>query len=821
MPFRTVNPGPKIWPQLPIFKQVIGCLWLALYIVTLLSLISYNPSDLGFNSYPPHPDSPDPSNFIGVVGADLAWMLYLSFGFGAYIFPALSLWCCVACFLGIEIDWRWKPLSLFFFLVSACVLLDLQQLGGAHLIERLANIDSPGGLIGSNIDQLTKPYAGRVGTGVLFTTLLIISSIYLFGINPIITVLNAFSWYREWRVQREEDRLAQAPPEEQLEIQKQRVKKKIEELEKRAAMEPFPAVDEDEEEEEIEEEPEPVRRAQIRRPDEVVEEVKPLPPVAPIVVPSPKINKPAPRTDKPFVPSPSAVLPDYMLPSLQLLNAPAGKARDVGLSDEQLHTNLELIVETLARFGVLTTPGEITPGASITRYEVYPGKGVRVDKISSLGRDLSRVLCAERINILAPIPGKDTVGIEVPNSNKVGVFLRELLESRDWNNKHHRENPHRARQGRLRQDTRRRSRRHAAPAHRRHHRLRQIGLHQLHSVELPLPLQPGRIAPHPHRSQAGRNAGLQRDPASRRPVVTDPKKVMLALRWVINEMEKRYKILAKVGVRNIASFNSRVRQEAAPAAESPQMEFLHAHIDDEEEIDEDADEPMSPPIRVPRDEDLIIPDKLPYIVVIIDELADLMQTAPADVESAVARLTAKARAAGIHLIVATQTPRREVVTGVIKTNIPARIAFQVPSGLDSRVILDENGAENLLGRGDLLYRPPGQAGLTRGKFAGDPSRGPIRPRARRQTLRQSARRYQHHRGRQEAHLRCFDVIRQEKKASTSNLQRPSPPRLQPRRLRHRLPRARRRPRTRRRRQAPRNPRRPRDLHAGSLSQPLW
>src|SRR5579871_858159 len=193
------------------------------------------------------------------------------------------------------------------------------------------------------------------------------------------------------------------------------------------------------------------------------------------------------------------------------------------------------------------------------------------------------------------------------------------------------------------------------------------------------------------------------------PVVTDPKKVMLALRWVINEMELRYRILAKVGVRNIASFNART-----PQAPVPPVSQLELDVDETEEQEDEAPEL---PLRVPREDDLHIPAKLPYIVVIVDELADLMQTAPADVESAVARITAKARAAGIHLIVATQTPRREVVTGVIKTNIPARVAFQVPSGLDSRVILDENGAENLLGCGDLLYRPPGVGRLTRGQGA--------------------------------------------------------------------------------------------------------
>ena len=472
-----------------------------------------------------------------------------------------------------------------------------------------------------------------------------------------------------------------------------------------------------------------------------------------------------------------------MLPSLELLSAPAGRARDAGLSEDQLNRNLALIIDTLKRFGVAAEGREITPGATITRYEVFPGEGVRVDKITSLKRDLSRVLCAERINILAPIPGKDTVGIEIANSNKVAVFLRELLESRDWNNTH---------------------------------------------AKIPIALGKdvygktlvADLAAMPHLLIGGTTGSgksvcincilmsflfrftpdelrlILIDPKQVEmqvyndiphlvvPVVTDPKKVMLALRWVINEMEKRYRILAKVGVRNIASFNSRnPAAPTPPAAESPQLEFLHVDVD--EDSDEDSDEPQSPPIRVPREDDLIIPDKLPYIVVIIDELADLMQTAPADVESAIARLTAKARAAGIHLIVATQTPRREVVTGVIKTNIPARIAFQVPSGLDSRVILDENGAENLLGKGDLMYRPPGSAGFTRGQgafvsdqevqdvvdFAGAQAEAQFAPELDAKLSGRAPAEMNISEEDKKLIYECFDVIRQEKKASTSNLQR--------------------------------------------------
>jgi S-DNA-T family DNA segregation ATPase FtsK/SpoIIIE len=757
----------QTWPKnianLPLFKQVVGFLWLALYIVTFLSLLSYDPSDLGFNSFPPNPN---PSNFIGDVGAGVAGMLYLGFGFGAYLFPILALCCCGASFIGIEIKWRWKPIWLTLFLASCCALLDLQPYF-RHLIQHEYNVDSPGGILGSYINYLTVPYVlGSVGAGVLFATVFAISAIYLFNVNPVVTTLNAFSWYRDWKVRSEEERLAKAPPKEQLEAQHRRIRK--------AALKTEDPV--------VETPPAPPPKFNIRRPEED-EDDEPAPPVK---VPAKPVTPERPlarKSDAPLVPTAPTPHPDYVLPSLQLLTAPAGRARDAGLSEDQLNQNLALIIETLGRFGVKAEGREITPGATITRYEVFPGEGVRVDKIASLKRDLSRVLRAERINILAPIPGKDTVGIEIANSSKVAVFLRELLESKDWRNT---------------------------------------------TAKIPIALGKdvygktlvADLAAMPHLLIGGTTGSgksvcincillsflfrfspdelrlILIDPKQVEmqvynkiphlvvPVVTDPKKVMLALRWVINEMEKRYRILAKVGVRNIAGFNSRVRGTApAPAAESPQMEFLEVNVDDEE--DEEADEPMSPPIRVPREDDLIIPDKLPYIVVIVDELADLMQTAPADVESAVARLTAKARAAGIHLIVATQTPRREVVTGVIKTNIPARIAFQVPSGLDSRVILDENGAENLLGKGDLLYRPPGEAGFTRGQgafvsdqevqdvvdFSGSQAEAQFAPELDAKLSGKAPAEINITEDDKKLIYECFDVIRQEKKASTSNLQR--------------------------------------------------
>jgi DNA segregation ATPase FtsK/SpoIIIE, S-DNA-T family len=247
----------------------------------------------------------------------------------------------------------------------------------------------------------------------------------------------------------------------------------------------------------------------------------------------------------------------------------------------------------------------------------------------------------------------------------------------------------------------------------------------------------------------------------------------------VNEMENRYKIFAKAGVRNVTGFNARPKPKSQEERNQT-MEAEGSADSDDLSLESEASQ-----IRVPREDDLVIPDRMAYIVVIIDELADLMQTAPADVESAIARITQMARAAGIHMIVATQTPRADVVTGVIKANIPTRIAFQVASALDSRVILDENGAERLLGQGDMFYRPPGTSRLIRSQgvlvtdeeirrlveFVSDQGVPGFDPAIQNQL--ESSDQVEEEVSEEDEALveKCLEIIRQEKRASTSMLQR--------------------------------------------------
>ena len=496
-----------------------------------------------------------------------------------------------------------------------------------------------------------------------------------------------------------------------------------------------------------------------------------------------------PRKAKPITVAVAPVIGNYRLPSIDLLSLPDTTVKPTE-TKEELMANARLMVQTLAQFGIEVAPGDITKGPTITRYELHPSPGVRLERIAALTNNIAAALKAERLNILAPVPGKSSVGVEVPNAVKTKVIMRDLLEAPEWQNT--------------------KARIPLALG-------KDVYGHPIIAdlAEMPHVLIAGStgsgksvcintiIASLVYRFSPDQLRFVMIDPKVVElqqynalphlvvPVVTDPKKVILALRWVVNEMEKRYQIFARVGVRNIKSFNERPKEKPLPTQE-PELPLTARRERVEPGADGFAVE-VDEQIVVPRDEDIVIPEKLSYIVVIIDELADLMLVAPADVEMAIARITQMARAAGIHCIVATQRPSVDVITGVIKANIPARIAFQVAAKVDSRTILDQMGADKLLGKGDMLYLPPGSGRLIRAQGAlitdaeieavmnhisvqGKPSYEP--------EIHQALQKAQGSMGTlpldpddegggedDEILQKCIDVIRSEKKASVSLLQR--------------------------------------------------
>ncbi|WP_108669881.1 DNA translocase FtsK [Peribacillus acanthi] len=371
---------------------------------------------------------------------------------------------------------------------------------------------------------------------------------------------------------------------------------------------------------------------------------------------------------------------DYELPPLSLLKMP--KKADQSGEYELIHTNAAKLEKTFQSFGVKAKVTQVHLGPAVTKYEVHPDVGVKVSKIVSLSDDLALALAAKDIRIEAPIPGKSAIGIEVPNSEIAMVSLREVLESKD----------HFKADSKL-----------------------QIALGRDISGEAVL----AELNKMPHLLVAGATGSgksvcingiitsilmrakphevklMMIDPKMVElnvyngvphllaPVVTDAKKASQALKKVVSEMERRYELFSHTGTRNIEGYNEHVRRH---------------------NLEEDAKQPF-----------------LPYIVVIVDELADLMMVASSDVEDSITRLAQMARAAGIHLIIATQRPSVDVITGVIKANIPSRIAFSVSSMTDSRTILDMGGAEKLLGRGDMLFLPVGASKPVRvqGAFLSD------------------------------------------------------------------------------------------------------
>jgi S-DNA-T family DNA segregation ATPase FtsK/SpoIIIE len=831
-------------PTTSAWSDVVALLMLGTGMLLYLALISYTPGDLPtwipFSQYAT-PNSPA-QNFIGRVGAVVAGLHFFFFGAASFLIAALLLGFGGAKLIIPDLRVARRLGWMILFVLSGACLAQLQPWFLHHLRGDF-NAHGPGGyfgalLVGKPSDEgLFRRLLGAAGSAIFLFVIYLCTLIRMTGLHPVTQLRRALEASRallaRWQEQLAARRLANATAQERLEMDRTRLVKEQRRIEKqlrRRGVAVAPPVPDDDEEE-----PEDATHPGTRVPalasasaDEFAG--LPAPKITDNSIPSPVTVPPKKKPSlaevfarnkaaKAGAAAAGAVSPaldeggdvrfaNYELPDLDLLDTADIQGRQAA-DPAELERVQNQIVDTLEQFGIRVSKGDITKGPTITRYEVYPAKGVRVDKIVSLERDIARATRAERINILAPIPGKDTVGIEIANSKKVKVTLRELLEGADW------------------RDT-----------------------------QAKIPLALGKdvygktiiadLAAMPHCLVAGATGSgksvcinsiissiLYRfTPEQMRfvmidpkvvemqvynqlphlvvPVVTDPKKVLLALRWVIDEMEKRYKIFAKTNVRNITTFNARPKLKTqaeldaeaeaaglvtaganAAAASGAQTtgfkldSLLGADGDDELDAAPISTHARPAPRNI-RDDDLIIPDHMPYIVVIVDELADLMQTAPADVESAIARITQMARAAGIHMIVATQTPRADVITGVIKANIPSRIAFQVASKLDSRVILDENGADRLLGQGDMMYLPPGTSRLVRAQgvlvtdeeihrlveFAGKQA-APTFEAAIADKLDGAADDEDEDVTDEDEELvaKCIEIMRQEKKASTSMLQR--------------------------------------------------
>ncbi|MGA2749108.1 MAG: DNA translocase FtsK [Verrucomicrobiota bacterium] len=735
-------------------NDVIGIVLGAAALLLLVALLSYDPHDSAVNLVPPN--NP-PHNLGGPVGAWLALNLFRLFGVAAFMLPVLLLMFGLGYlfqFLAyLQRRWAWGLVLLLCCMGLASMFEpDLRFL---QRLQKTLNAPSVGGFFGQFLYKDVLRYVGKVGASIVLGAVYLISLIYLtnFKLGQWCRQLWAGHPYPSLPADADLQRRARDLEKQARKLQEQLDKssKSTAKLPEPSALgpdlrpvpeptvrdlsvpQPKPGERPKQQPPEPQKEPAPPEEGVVIPAKEVAAattDVSSKPPVtaepaskeeehapvaepdsasAPDSPPPPPKPKPAPRKPRQIAVAATPKIGNYSLPPLDFLQYPDTTTKPTE-SKEELMANARLMQQTLAQFDIEVALGDITKGPTITRYELHPAPGVKLEKIVSLSNNIAAALKAERIHVLAPVPGKSSVGVEVPNAVKTKVIMRDIFDSDEWRNT---------------------------------------------KARIPLSLgkdvygQPivADLAEMPHLLIAGSTGSgksvcinaiitslLYRFPPDQLrfvmidpkvvelqqyntlphlvvPVVTDPKKVILALRWVVNEMEKRYQIFAKVGVRNIRSFNDRPKHKPIPPSE-PELPLLSRKEKIEAGSDGFAVE-LDEEIVVPRDEEIVIPDYLSYIVVIIDELADLMLVAPADVEMAIARITQMARAAGIHCIVATQRPSVDVITGIIKANIPARIAFQVAAKVDSRTILDAMGADKLLGKGDMLYLPPGSAKLIR------------------------------------------------------------------------------------------------------------
>ena len=639
MASRTLSTGLQL--------RIVGILLAAFAVLSLMSVATWQEPLLGHGVW-------TPPNACGPVGAALATLLVWTFGrFAAYGVPLLS-----AC-------WAWnrvrgnKPGPLVISsLIGSLIVFEVCTLLGMGNLDRTDWAGS-WGFAGA---LALRSALGEVGSWIVGGT--------LFGVSALVASELGFHWLA---------RLAQralVDPTVGLGTawgQWREARGREQKAKPKVSNQPKPPVAQ--EAQAREEAPARPRISQPPAPPAPLGQLDLPPPVGLKVEPRPKPKDAKPRPGPAAGEEKPREVPMEAFPSLSLLEMPL-QIEDI-VTTEDLTVEANLLTSKLADFDVQGHVTEIHPGPVVTTFEFEPAPGIKVSQIVSREDDLAMALRAQRIRILAPIPGKAAVGVEIPNRRRRTVYLREVLSSAQY---------------------------------------------EASKAVLKIPLgvdvvgQPfvADLTKMPHLLVAGATGSgksvcmnaiitgllFQHDPSTLRfvmvdpkmlelsayngiphlvlPVMTDAKKASRALRWAVGEMEKRYKLLATCGARNIAAYNDKVA-----------VGLVASTFDERREKEVPA-------------------ERLSYVVVVVDELADLMLTAPQEIEEPVARLAQMARAVGIHLLLATQRPSVDVITGVIKANFPSRMAFQVASKTDSRTVLDANGAENLLGNGDMLFMPAGR-----------------------------------------------------------------------------------------------------------------
>jgi DNA segregation ATPase FtsK/SpoIIIE, S-DNA-T family len=660
-------------------SEFVGVALFAAALIWIISLASYEPADpVWFFSSGAHTV---PANFAGRVGAFLAELSFQLFGYASYLIPAVMVisgwnyfWCRTLDAPGTKAT-------------GAALLVGCTSAFLSLVFHRLEVSGKPfraGGYVGEFLAKAMSDYLNRTGAMIVILTLIflaiIISTQFSFGrffaavIEGLRTsTLRGSDAFQAWREERRREK-------QRREVIAKHTKKGLAPAFADVSAGPEASAGKSAQ-------PPDLARAKGRKkPDDDEEDVAPA--KAPLFgglksfapPKPPKVTMPAAALPLPD-PEPMTKAPaerrkgDYALPPVALLDAPKTVRK---IDERELMDGARLLEEKCREFSVEGTVAQIHPGPVVTTFEFKPDAGVKYSKITNLSDDLCLAMQAESV-LIDRIPGKSTVGIQIPNRNREQISLRELLESEAY-----------------RRSTSKltlmlgktiHGEPYVADLATMPHLLiagstgagKSVGINGMLTSILyrATPDDVRMIMIDPKRLELGMYDDI---PHLMTPVVVDPKQAANALRWAVREMEERYKTLAAAGVRNIEQYNRNIQQEITEK-------------------------------RTPQNGET--PKPLPFIVVVIDELADLMMVASNEVEESIARLAQMARAVGIHLILATQRPSVDVITGLIKANLPARIAFRVASKIDSRTILDGNGAEQLLGKGDMLLLPPASSRFIR------------------------------------------------------------------------------------------------------------